>query len=79
MDERVSSYVIIFLSTYQHTTTFSKKLTQNYTLAFNVLACLTPGEVTTLSSWEPRANKKNLLFLSCITKMGQNFINFFHE
>jgi hypothetical protein len=35
------------------------------------------GEVTTLSSWEPCANKKNLLFLSCITKMGQNFINFF--
>ena len=37
------------------------------------------GEVTTLSSWEPHANKKNLLFLSCITKMGQNFINLFCE
>ena len=34
-------------------------------------------EVTPLSSWEPCANKKNLLFLSCTTKMGQNFINFF--
>ena len=35
------------------------------------------GEITPLSSWKPRANKRNLLFLSCITKMGQTFINFF--
>ena len=33
--------------------------------------------VTPLSSWEPCANKKNLLFLSCITKIGQNFIDCF--
>ena len=30
-----------------------------------------------LSSRTPRADKKNLLFLSCITKMDQNFINIF--
>ena len=32
---------------------------------------------TPLSSWIPRAAQENLLLLSCITKMGQNFINFF--
>ena len=35
------------------------------------------GGVTPLSSWTPRAAKKNLLLVICITKMGQNFINFF--
>jgi hypothetical protein len=35
------------------------------------------GEVTPLSSWTPRAAKKNLLLVICITKTSQNFINFF--
>ena len=30
-------------------------------------------------SWKPRANKKSVLFLSCITKMGKIFIKFFYE
>ena len=34
------------------------------------------GGVTPLSSWTPRATKKNLLLESCTTKMGQNFIKF---
>ena len=37
------------------------------------------GEVTPLSSGTPRARQKNLFFLSCITKVDQNYINFFHE
>ena len=35
------------------------------------------GEVTPMSSRTSRVRQKNLLFLSCITKMDQNFINFF--
>ena len=35
------------------------------------------GECNPLSSWTSHAYKTYLLFLSCITKMGQNFINSF--
>ena len=35
------------------------------------------GEVTPLSSRTLRARQKNLFFLSCITKMDQDFINVF--
>ena len=35
------------------------------------------GEVTPLSSWTSRAAKTNLLSVSCITKMSQNFIKMF--
>ena len=38
---------------------------------------LNHGGCTLLSSRTPRARQKNLLFLNCITKMGQNFINVF--
>ena len=43
------------------------------------IMCLShpPRGCTPLSSWTPRAIKKNLRFTWCITKMGQNFINFF--
>ena len=35
------------------------------------------GGCTSLSSRTPRARQKNILFLICITKMGQHFINVF--
>ena len=38
-----------------------------------------PGGCTPLSSRKPHLRQKNLFFLSFITKMDQNFINFFHE
>ena len=37
----------------------------------------THGGVTPLSSWTPRAAKKNLIFGNLHHQMGQNFINFF--
>ena len=35
------------------------------------------GGVTPLSSWTPRAAKKNLIFGNLHHQMGQNFVNFF--
>ena len=35
------------------------------------------GGVTPLSSWTPHATKKNLILVSCTTKMGQNLIKLF--
>ena len=32
-----------------------------------------------LSSRTPRARQKNLIFLRCITKLDQIFVNFFNE
>jgi hypothetical protein len=46
-------------------------------VAFHKLEPPLHGESTPLSSRTPRARQKNLFFLSCITKMGQNFINCF--